>query len=70
MEISNDLKFAVYTVDFNTPEYIIALNSSIRKHNKWFVEKLKVFENSTIDVSSLYRIPQLEITHVDKTIFK
>ena len=70
MEISNDLKFAVYTVDFNTPEYIIALNSSIRKHNKWFIEKLKVFENSTIDVSSLYRIPQLEITPVDKTIFK
>ena len=66
--MANDL--AIITVNFNTPEYIFALNKSLRKYNPWYKEKLIVYDNSIKKVLPDVITDVLDVRYVEDKIYE
>ncbi len=65
-----ETKFAILTVNFNTPEYIFALNKSLRKYNSWYKGNLIVYDNSTEKVLPDGITDCFDVRYVDNTIYE
>lgn len=65
-----DNKLSIITVNFNTPEYIFALNHSLRKYNTWYKQPIIVYDNSITKELKEIKTEQLDIRYVDNAIYK
>ena len=61
---------SILTVNFNTSEYIFALNKSLRKYNKWYSSPITVYDNSTKKELPEGDCGELDIKYVDDKIYE
>ena len=59
----------IFTVNFNTPEFIYSLVSSYRKYNQWCNEKIHVIDNGTTKDILQGEYPDFYLEYFDNTLY-
>ena len=59
----------IVTVNFNTPEYIIPLVSSLHKSNAWVTDNVLVFDNSNTEKMPQGIFDGYSVSHIPNEIY-